>query len=201
MSTININRSNKLRDISNLVMFIAAVIVGTLLVNAFVFRSYSVVGISMENTLDNGERIIVNRLPNTWSQIKNTDYIPKRGQVVVFQNSSSSLGTSEKNKYLVKRVIAFAGERVVIKDGVMKVFNNEHPDGFDPDADIKDKPRTPITGEIDTVVPAKTVFVVGDHRDGNNSFDSRNGLGTVPIYNIVGPVVLRWWPITKLRTF
>ena len=201
MSTININRSNKLRDISNLVMFIAAVVVGTLLVNAFVFRSYSVVGISMENTLDNGERIIVNRLPNTWSQIKNTDYLPKRGQVIVFQNSSSSLGASEKNKYLVKRVIAFAGERVVIKDGVMKVFNNEHPDGFDPDTGIKDKPRSPIAGEVDTVVPAKTVFVVGDHRDGSNSFDSRNGLGTVPIYNIVGPVVLRWWPIIKLRTF
>ena len=199
MSTITINRSNKLRDISNLVVFIAAVAVGTLLVNAFVFRSYSVVGISMEDTLDNGERIIVNRLPNTWSQIQNTDYMPKRGQVVVFQNSGS--GINDKNKYLVKRVIGFAGERIVIKDGVMTVYNNDHPDGFNPDEGIKDQPRSPIAGEIDTVVPGKTVFVVGDHRDGSNSFDSRNGLGTVPIYNIVGPVVLRWWPITKLRTF
>ncbi len=201
MSTININRSNKLRDVSNLVAFIAAVVVGTLLVNAFVFRSYSVVGISMEDTLDNGERIIVNRLPNTWAQIKNTDYLPKRGQVVVFQNSGNNFGPSEKNKYLVKRVIAFAGERVVIKDGKITVFNNDNPNGFDPDQDIKDTPRSPVAGDVDTVVPAKTVFVVGDHRDGSNSFDSRNGLGTVPVYNIVGPVVLRWWPITKLRTF
>lgn len=199
MSTITINRSNKLRDISNLVVFIAVVAIGTLLVNAFVFRSYSVVGISMEDTLDNGERIIVNRLPNTWSQIQNTDYMPKRGQVIVFQNSGS--GVNDKNKYLVKRVIGFAGERIVIKDGVITVYNNDHPDGFNPDEGIKDQPRSPIAGEIDTVVPGKTVFVVGDHRDGNNSFDSRNGLGTVPIYNIVGPVVLRWWPITKLRTF
>ena len=96
MSTININRSNKLRDISNLMVFVAAVVVGTLLVNAFVFRSYSVVGISMEDTLDNGERIIVNRLPHTWSQIKNTDYMPKRGQVIVFQNSGSNSGPNEK---------------------------------------------------------------------------------------------------------
>lgn len=201
MSTININRSNKLRDISNLVVFIVAVVIGTLLVNAFVFRSYSVVGISMEDTLDNGERIIVNRLPNTWSQIQNTNYIPKRGQVIVFQSSGSSFGADDKNKYLVKRVIAFAGERVVVKEGIITVFNNDNPSGFNPDAKINDTPRSPVTGDLDTVVPAKTVFVVGDHRDGSNSFDSRNGLGTIPIYNIVGPVVLRWWPITKLRTF
>ncbi len=200
MSTININRSNKLRDISNLVTFIAAVIVGTLLVNAFVFRSYSVVGISMQDTLENDERIIVNRLPGTWAQIKNIDYVPKRGQVIVFQNPRSS-ANGDRDKYLVKRVIAFAGERVVVKDGTIKVYNSEHPDGFNPDELIKDRPRTPTSGEIDTVVPAKTVFVAGDHRDGNNSFDSRNGLGTVPTYDIIGPVAVRWWPITTLRTF
>lgn len=202
MSTININRSNKLRDISNLALFIAAVVVGTLLVNTFVFRSYSVVGVSMEDTLHNGERIIVNRMPSTWSQINNTDYSPKRGQIIVFSNPRQTSNTrDDKTHYLVKRVIAFGGERVVVKDGQIRVYNDEYPDGFDPDQDIKDTPRSPISGEIDLVVPQKTVFVVGDHRDGHNSSDSRNGLGTVPIYDIIGPVALRWWPINKIRTF
>ena len=89
----------------------------------------------------------------------------------------------------------------MIENGTITVYNNDNPDGFSPDQGIKDQPRSPVAGDLDTVVPAKTIFVVGDHRDGNNSFDSRNGLGTVPIYNIVGPVVLRWWPITKLRSF
>lgn len=199
MSLININRNNRLRDVTNLAMFIAAVVIGTLIVNAFVFRSYSVVGISMEDTLYNGERIIVNRLPSTWSQIQNSDYVPKRGEVIVFQNPRSGIG--ERDKFLVKRVIAFAGERVVVKNGELKVYNNEHPNGFNPDQNLKDKPRSPIAGEVDSIVPAKTIFVIGDHRDGNNSLDSRSGLGTVPIYDVIGPVVLRWWPLTKLRTF
>lgn len=200
MSTININRTNRLRDLTNLVIFIAAVVIGTLIVNAFVFRSYTVVGASMEDTLHDGERIIVNRLPNTWAQIQNTDYVPSRGDIIVFQNPRST-GNSERDKYLVKRVIAFAGERVVVKDSQITVYNNEHPEGFHPDEALKDTPRSPTSGEVDTVVPAKTVFVAGDHRDGSNSFDSRNGLGTVPIYDIIGPVILRWWPLDKFRAF
>lgn len=200
MSTININRTNRLRDITNLVIFIAAVVVGTLIVNAFIFRSYTVVGASMEDTMHNGERIIVNRLPNTWAQIQNTDYVPRRGDIIVFQNPRT-ISNSERDKYLVKRVIAFAGERVVVKNGKITVYNKDNPQGFNPDENLKDKPRSPTSGEADTVVPAKSVFVAGDHRDGNNSFDSRNGLGTVPIYDIIGPVSLRWWPLDKLRAF
>ena len=202
MSTITINRKNFLRDFANITSFVAAVVVGTLLFNAFVFRSYNVVGVSMEETLHSNERIIVNRLPITWAQIKNTDYIPTRGQIIVFENPKT-LNAASADKYLVKRVIAFSGERVIVKNGQIKVYNEDFPDGFDPDvkAGIKDSPRSPVSGTIDMVVPQKTIFVVGDHRDGQNSNDSRNGLGTIPLYNVVGPVSIRWWPIHKLRLF
>ncbi len=198
MSRINIKRGNKLRDITGLIYFIISVILGTLLINSFVFRSYSVVGRSMEETLHNDEQIIVNRLPVTWSQIKNETYVPKRGQIIVFQNPKS---TNKKEKFLVKRVIAFEGERVVVEDGKLTVFNDEYPDGFDPSSDWKDQPKSPTSGNVDVVVNSGTIFVAGDHRDGNNSFDSRNGLGNVPLYDVVGPVKIRLFPITKLKVF
>ena len=63
------------------------------------------------------------------------------------------------------------------------------------------EPGSPTSGEVDTVVPDKELFVSGDHRQGNFSYDSRNGLGTIPYYEIVGPVSLRVFPFNKLRGF
>ena len=50
-------------------------------------------------------------------------------------------------------------------------------------------------------MPENEIFVMGDNREGNNSYDSRSGLGTVPLYDIVGPVAFRIFPIDKIRTF
>lgn len=199
MSMININRSNRLKDISNLITFIAVVVIGALLVNAFVLRSYGVVGRSMEDTMHDGERIIVNQLPKTWAQIQNIDYLPERGEIIVFQNARGT--HRDEERYIVKRVIAFAGERVVVKDGKITIYNDDNPDGFNPDESLKDQPRTPTSGDVDMIVPVKTIFVAGDHRDGNNSLDSRNGLGTVPVYDVIGPVSIRWWPLNVFRFF
>ena len=54
------------KDVIQLIIFIVCVIIGTILINSFVFRSYNVVGPSMEETLYTGDRLIVNRLPVTW---------------------------------------------------------------------------------------------------------------------------------------
>jgi len=51
------------------------------------------------------------------------------------------------------------------------------------------------------VVPAGELFVSGDNREGDNSWDSRNGLGTIPFCRIVGPVALRLFPFDQIRTF
>src|SRR3989344_9072204 len=124
-------RPQWLRDTAGLLFFALAVLIGTLLINTFVFRSFNVEGPSMEKTLYTGDRLIVDRLPVTWSQLQNKSYIPERGQVIVFKNPLFTGGSADE--YIVKRVIAFPGERVVLKDGSYTVYNADHPSGFNPD--------------------------------------------------------------------
>lgn len=193
-----LTRHPRLKDIGGFVIFVVCVIVGTLLINTFVFRSFSVTGPSMEQTLYTGDRLIVNRLPVTMAHLQNNSYIPKRGQIIVFKNPLYSPGSEDMN--LVKRVIAFAGERVTVKDGTLTVYNKEHPQGFHPD-DSWDGPGSPTSGDTEVTVPEGSIFVAGDHRQGSYSLDSRNGLGTVPLYDVIGPVSLRLWPLTKVQGF
>ena len=190
-------RHPRMKDVSGFILFVALVMLGTLFINTFLFRSFNVVGPSMENTLHTGNRLIVNRIPVAIAQLKNQSYTPKRGEVIVFKNPRYVAGAADMN--LVKRVIAFAGERVVVKDGILTVYNNEHPEGFHPD-DTTKGPGSPTSGDVDITVPDQEIFVAGDHREGNNSLDSRNGLGTVPLYDVIGPVALRIWPLTKITT-
>ena len=193
-----LTRHPRLKDIGGFVIFVVCVIVGTLLINTFVFRSFSVTGPSMEQTLYTGDRLIVNRLPVTMAHLQNNSYTPKRGQIIVFKNPLYSPGSEDMN--LVKRVIAFAGERVTVKDGTLTVYNKEHPQGFRPD-DSWDGPGSPTSGDTEVTVPEGSIFVAGDHRQGSYSLDSRNGLGTVPLYDVIGPVSLRLWPRTKVQGF
>lgn len=187
------------KDFLSLIIFIVCVIIGTALINMFIFRSYNVVGPSMENTMKTGDRLVVNRIPATVAQVSGKPYIPKRGQVIVFKNPHYSRGIEDE--FIVKRVIALAGERVVLKDGKFTVYNIDNPVGIDPDESHKDSPTSPIVGEVDITVPNGELFVTGDHRDGNYSYDSRNGMGTIPLYDIIGPVAFRIWPLTSVRGF
>lgn len=200
-----------LKDVLSLVVFVACVVLGTMVLNAFVFRSYNVVGGSMENTLHNDDRVIVNRLPVTWAHFKGEEYVPERGQVIVFANGEASGALTceapkgQVDQYIIKRVIAFPGERVTVKDGVLKVYNEEHPEGFSPDDDTRvdenNGPKSYSSGDVDLVVPKGELFVAGDNREGSHSFDSRSGLGTIPYCRIVGPVAVRIYPFDKIRLF
>lgn len=221
-----------LKDICSLVGFVGCVVVGTLVLNSFVFRSYNVVGGSMENTLLNDDRVIVNRLAVSLAHFNGNEYVPERGQIIVFANEDEEKELEMRQKkadeqgvdisqipklttcdapknitdqYIIKRVIAFSGERVVVKDGIMTIYNEEHPDGFVYDefwrTDSVNGPKEYTSGEVDTVVPEGEIFVSGDNREGSHSYDSRNGLGTVPFCRIVGPVNLRILPLNRMRVF
>jgi signal peptidase I len=187
------------KDALSITLFIIFVLIGTLFINTFIFRSFSVVGPSMETTLYTGDRLIVNRLPVTIAQLGNKTYTPDRGQVIVFKNPRFTDGIGDE--YIVKRVIGLPGERVVLKDGHYTVYNKQHPSGFNPDDSNHGEPGSPTSGSGDWTVPNDELFVSGDHRQGGFSFDSRNGLGTVPLYDVVGPVSFRVFPLNKIRSF
>lgn len=187
------------KDAVSIIIFVLCVLIGTLLINTFIFRSFSVVGPSMEKTLYTGDRLIIDRLSVTISQLQNKSYTPDRGQIIVFRNPRFTSGIGDE--YIVKRVIAFGGERVVLKNGQYTVYNNQNPNGFNPDDDNNGEPGIPTSGTVDVVVPDGELFVSGDHRQGTYSYDSRNGLGTIPLYDIVGPVWVRLFPFDQIRTF
>lgn len=209
------------KDLLGLASFIVAIVLGTLFLNTFIYRSYNVVGGSMENTLHEDDRVIVNRAAVSWSHFLGQEYVPERGQIIVFLNEDEnakkkyqaegvenpmtcSVPSNISDQYIIKRVIAFPGERVVVKDNIMTIYNEEHPEGFVYDNTWRDKnsgPKEHTSGEVDLIVPAGELFVSGDNREGSHSWDSRNGLGTIPYCRIIGPVVLRLFPLDKIRTF
>jgi signal peptidase I len=193
-----LDRHQGLKDFLSIAVFVVAVIVGAWVINFLVFRSFNVSGPSMEATLHTGDRLIVNRLPVTWAHLQGHAYLPNRGEVIVFKNPLFQQTLSDE--FIVKRVIAFPGERVVVKDGVVTVYNKENPNGFDPDK-LNPGPGAPTSGSVDRTVQDNELFVMGDHRVGEYSFDSRNGLGTIPYDDIIGPVAMRIYPFTQVRFF
>lgn len=183
--------------ISTLTVLLIAPLVA-LFLTAFVFQSYQVDGQSMETTLQHNDRLLVWKVPKTWSRITGNPYIPNRGDVVIFVDRE--LGSfGQPGKQLIKRVIALPGERVVIKDGHVTVYNNENPGGFDPD---KTLPYGEVikgtTNSVDQTVPEGQVFVLGDNRE--NSLDSRV-FGPVDANDIVGKLFVRVWPISNFKSF
>lgn len=178
--------------------FIATLIIAFILVqviNLFFFQSYKVFGSSMFPTLHDGDRLIISKIGKTTSKIRGADYQPKRGDIIVFIDPKRS------DLQLIKRVIGLPGERVIVKDGKLTVFNTEHPQGFNPDdADYgKDLPKT--SGSNDVSIPKGELFVSGDNREGSNSLDSRNELGTVPERLVIGTLKVRIWPFDGAKFF
>jgi signal peptidase I len=193
-----LDKHQGIKDALGILGFIVAVIVGAALINQFLFRSFSVSGPSMEPTLFTGDRLIVNRVPVTLAGLQGDAYVPERGQVIVFKNPHWMPGGLDE--FIVKRVIAFPGERVTVMDGVMRVYNDANPEGFLVDEQYPG-PTSPTAGLVDVIVPDNELFVAGDHRQEGFSLDSRNGLDTIPYRDLIGPVSLLIYPFTSFRTF
>lgn len=188
--------------LSTIIILLAAPFVA-LILTAFVFQSYEVDGPSMQATLENQDRLIVLKLPRTMSKITGRDYVPNRGDVIIFirhaGNGDAFVTSTTGDKQLIKRVIALPGERVVVKNGSLTVYNQEHPNGFSPDkmleygSVIKETP-----GDVDITVPDGQIYVCGDNRI--NSADSRT-FGPIKTSDIVGKLVLRVFPLSNAKFF
>lgn len=179
--------------------FLATLAIAFILVqviNAFFFQSYKVFGSSMVPTLHDGDRLIISKIGKTGAKVRGKDYQPKRGDVIVFVDPQN------EDLQLIKRVIGLPGERVVVKDGKLTVYNAENPNGFDPDTHGEYTADLPASsGENDVTVPEGHLFVSGDNRAGSNSLDSRNELGTVPEELVIGTLQVRIWPLSDAKFF
>lgn len=188
------------RSIASSVAILLAAPLVALFLTAFVFQSYQVDGPSMESTLQPNDRLIVWKLPRTWAKITNHQYVPKRGDVVIFTASTTSELSETPGKQLIKRVVGLPGERVVVKNGTVTVYNKANPNGFQPDRTLPygDAIGTTSSEEIDYTIPNNSIFVLGDNRD--NSLDSRM-FGPVQTKDIVGKLVLRLFPFSDMKRF
>jgi signal peptidase I len=156
----------------------SAAVYATLIVT-FCFQVARVDGLSMAPTLQDHDRLIVNKLVYELGE-------PRPGDIVMLYYPLNP------EKMFVKRVIAKEGDAVRIVDG--HVYVNDIPlhDDYVPEEFRSHDDWGP------TVVQQGYYFVMGDHR--NNSSDSRHW-GPVPKKYIVGKVKVRWWPLQDARIF
>ena len=149
------------------------------LIVTFGFQVARVEGQSMAPTLEDQDRLIVNKLVYRIGE-------PRRGDIVMLYYPLNP------DKSFVKRVIAEEGDTVRIVDG--RVYVNDIPlkDDYVPSEFRSHDDWGP------QVIPEGYYFVMGDHR--NNSSDSRHW-GMVPKKYIIGKVQLRWWPVPTARVF
>jgi len=164
----------------------------------FVFSAYHVVGSSMVPNLHDSDYLIISKVGKTAAGLTGQQYTGKRGEIVVFHYPK------EPQFDFVKRVVGLPGERVVVKDGKITVYNNDNPNGLNPDEGIElagsYTQAGPDDQPIDIVIPKGNIFVVGDNRTPNGSADSREW-GLLPSNDIVGTVVLRLYPFNTIKLF
>ncbi|MBI4187078.1 MAG: signal peptidase I [Chloroflexi bacterium] len=153
----------------------------TLLLTATIFfllqstvQSFIVVGYSMEPSLHQGQRLLVNKAASFLGE-------PERGDIIVFHPPDN--GRAD----YIKRVIGLPGESVEIKDGMVYIHKDGQVLALE-EPYVKEHPRDNFEGGI---IPDGEYFLLGDNR--NNSSDSRRGW-LVPRRNIIGKAWLSLWP-------
>jgi len=142
----------------------------------FIYQPVKVEGTSMMPSLEDQERIFVNKFVYRLEPIE-------RGDIVVFRYPR------DPSKSYIKRVIGMAGDRIRIDGGLVYV-NDEALDEYYVPPVYTDSRSYP-----DTVVPPNSYFVLGDHRSMSN--DSRD-FGPVNQSFIYGKAVFGYWPMDKV---
>jgi signal peptidase I len=144
----------------------------------FLYQPVKVEGTSMMPSLQNDERIFINKFVYRFG-ISNID----RGDTVVF------LYPGDPTKSYIKRVIGIPGDTVEIDRG--RVIVNKNPIA-EPYVAEDNRDNVSMNAQV---VPAEKYFVLGDHRSSSN--DSRSW-GLVPREYIYGKAVFVYWPLENL---
>ncbi|PWI15178.1 signal peptidase I [Streptomyces sp. Act143] len=199
-------------------ILIGIALVLALLIKTFLVQAFSIPSDSMQNTLQQGDRVLVDKL-TPWFGSE-----PERGEVVVFHDPAEWLAgeptadpnavqtflswiglmPSAEEKDLIKRVIGVGGDTVECKGtGPVKVNGKALNE-----SDYVFAGNTPCTvddagGQFKVKVPKGFIWVMGDHRQ--NSRDSRYNQddkyhGMVPVDEVVGRAIVKAWPINRWGT-
>lgn len=208
----------KTKDILEWIECIVIAVILALLIKYFVGTPTIVQMESMYPTLEQNQRLILNRLTRTMKKV------PQRGDIITFEQPSDTYISEEefdvnnpvavydnsptnvfskftyyvlewgKTSY-IKRVIGLPGEHVQIANG--KVYINGEK--LEESAYLKNDVYTDSYGGMftDIIVPEGYVFAMGDNR--TRSADSRR-FGCIPIEKIEGTVAIRFWPLNKFGT-
>ena len=172
-------------------VFLAIIIV--LISNVWLVQSYRVDGVSMQPTLENNDHLLVWKSNRSWASITGGNYIPKRGDIIIFEHPDNQL-------VLIKRVVGLPGERVTIKNNQIIIHSSEYPDGFLPNLKTPENTNPPPGDQVYGVLKEDELFVVGDNRQPNQSNDSRS-FGPIKAENIIGKLVLRVFPFKSWEWF
>ena len=182
-----------MRELLNTAIYLLCVLGAVWLVITFVGQRTEVEGASMENTLHNGDNLIVDKLSYRFHD-------PERFDIIVFPFQF------QDNTYYIKRIIGLPGETVQIIDGEVYI-NGELLADEHYGKEVMLDPG--IAAELMEVIKPETIgraaepielgddeyFVMGDNR--NNSSDSRTDMvGNIKRENIIGKAWLRIWPVS-----
>ncbi|MFF7973574.1 signal peptidase I [Streptomyces sp. NPDC007905] len=213
-----VHRPKKPRSFwKELPILIGIALVLALLIKTFLVQAFSIPSDSMQNTLQQGDRVLVDKL-TPWFGSK-----PERGEVVVFHDPDNwlrgeptpepnavqkvlswiGLMPSAEEKDLIKRVVGVGGDTVECKDtGPLTVNGKALNEPFVYPG------NTPCSqddqgGTFKVKVPKGFIWVMGDHRQ--DSRDSRynqsdKNHGMVPVDKVVGRAIVKAWPINRWGT-
>ncbi len=150
-------------------------IIAAFLIITFVFETVSVDGHSMDPTLGNKDRLIVEKVSYYFRT-------PKAGDIVVIKYPADP-----KEKF-IKRVIGVAGDKIKIENSKLYINDKPKDESYILEQNMRDF--------SEVTVPDNTIFVLGDNR--NNSRDSRySDVGFLKYNMVVGRAALRIYPFSK----
>ena len=166
-----------MRELLNTAIYLLCVLGAVWLVITFVGQRTEVEGASMENTLHNGDNLIVDKLSYRFHD-------PERFDIIVFPFQF------QDNTYYIKRIIGLPGETVEIRDGHIYIDGSSEPL-----EDVETKEY--MVGNYGPyTIPEGCYFVMGDNR--NNSQDSRvSDVGAIHRDELMGRAWIRIWPLDQ----
>lgn len=169
-----------MRELLNTAIYLLCVLGAVWLVITFVGQRTEVEGASMENTLHNGDNLIVDKLSYRFHD-------PERFDIIVFPFQFKD------NTYYIKRIIGLPGETVqIMDDGSIYINGEKLEENYGMEVI---KPETIGRAAEPIELGDDEYFVMGDNR--NNSSDSRTDMvGNITRENIIGKAWLRIWPVS-----